>query len=118
MASVNDGIAVLSFGTTTITGYIVESVGEATTGESIQIPDEDGQIIVDIHSFMVQTSTDLTVVPKDAVSAPEIGDVFAYVSETHGSQKITVKEITVTSVNKDVTRWAIKGDRFPDIALT
>lgn len=118
MASVVDGVAILSFGTTTITGYVVETVRESTTSESVQIADEDGQIVTDINNFGVATSVELTVVPKSATVAPAVGDTFTYTSETHGSQKITVKEIEFSSANKDATRWTIRGDRYPGITIT
>lgn len=118
MASTQEGVALLAFGTTTITGYVVETVTENTTSESIQIPDEDGQIITDIHSFGIATSVELSVIPKTSTTAPAIGDTFTYTSETFGSKKITIKEISASSAQKDVTRWTIRGDRYPDITLS
>ena len=118
MASVNEGIAVLAWGTTTVTGYIVETVQENTTSDSEQISDEDGQIISDIHSFGIRTAVTLSVVPKASTTAPAVGDTFTYTSETHGSQKITVKDIDFSSTNTGATRWSIRGERFPDITIT
>jgi len=118
MASVEDGVSLLAFGTVSVSGYVIENVSEPTTSESVSIQDEDGQYITDINNFGIMTSVSLSVIPKSGTAAPGIGDTFTYTSQTHGSQKITIKEITCTSVNKDVTRWDIKGDRFPDITIT
>ena len=119
MASVNDGIQVLSFGTTTITGYVVENISESTTSEEIEIQDEDGQFVAHINAFGVKTAVDITVIPKTTTTAPSIGDTFTYTSETHGAtQKFTITELPVVSSNKDVTRWNLKGNRYPDITIT
>lgn len=118
MASVNAGTAILKFGTTTVAGYVIETVSENTTSESIQIQDEDGQYIADIHSFGEMTDVTISVIPLESTTAPSIGDTFTYTSETFGSKKITVKSIDVSSNHKDITRWTINGQRFPGITLT
>jgi hypothetical protein len=118
MASVEDGVALLSFGTTTVTGYVVESVSEPTTSEELVISDEDGQVITHINNFGVRTDVELTVIPKSGTAVPSVGDTFTYTSETHGSKKFTITEISVESVSKDVTRWTLKGPRFPGITIT
>lgn len=118
MSSNNEGVAVLSFGTTTITGYVVESVNETTGSESVLVYDEDNAVVADINTHGINTQVELTVIPKSGTTAPEPGDVFTYTSETYGSKNISVIEVQPSSNNKDVTRWTIRGHRHPGITLT
>jgi len=119
MAVVEDGVALLNFGTTTVTGYVIEGVSETESGDDIEIQDESGDVITHLNNFNLRTTMDLSVIPKSGTATPAIGDTFTYSSATHGAgTKITILEISSQEVNKDVTRWNIKGVLFPGVSIT
>jgi hypothetical protein len=56
----------------------------------------------------------LEVIPKSTITTPPaVSEVFTY-----GSKKITITGIDKKRLKKDVEKWTIKGNRFPNVALT
>ncbi len=103
------GIQPLKFGTTTISGYVVETITETETGGEVLIEDEGGNYVSVIGQFARKTEVSIEVIPKTGTTTPpEVGDTFAY-----GSKEITMlQSVETKEVNKDVTKWILKGLRF------
>jgi hypothetical protein len=73
MAASIKGVQPLKFGTTTTTGYVVDSyTGDETTQELV-IEDEGGDIITQILGFGNKDEITVEVIPKTATSRPTMG---------------------------------------------
>lgn len=108
------GIQPLAWGTQTISGYVNESSTEDETTGQFLIEDEVGDVCTEITGFGMKADVTLEVIPKDTVTSPPVAsDIFTY-----GSKKITILSISKKRVKKDVEKWTIKGNRFPNVALT
>jgi len=115
MAATSRGAIVpLSFGTTAISGYVVESTSSNQTGETAEVTDEDGDVVYQRSGFGLKTEVSLEVIPKTATTAPVPGDAFTY----DGSSKIVIGSISIKKGNKDFEKWSITGVRFPDVTIT
>lgn len=102
----------LSWGTVTLTGYVVESADEASsTGEHL-IEDEIGDTVTQITKFGLKDEVTIEVIPATAIAPPVPGDVFTY-----DGKKLTILTIAKKRVKKDVQKWTITGNRFPGVSL-
>jgi len=103
----------LKWGTTTISGYVVEGLGETdTTGEST-IEDEIGDVVTQIVDFGKMTDVSIDVIPDEDAVEPDAGDIFSY-----GSKAIVISSIDKKQAKKDVEKWSIKGKRYPGVDLS
>lgn len=105
----------LSFGTTTIEGYIVDEQGIDKESEFIEIDDEEGRFVIDISGWGEKHRRRLKVIPLDNSTEPVAGDVLAY--GVAGAEKMIVDTIRKVKVKKDVERWDIEGHSHPGIEL-
>lgn len=112
------GIQPLAWGTVVTTGYLTESIGEDDKTDQTIINDEGGNPAIEITGYGIKADVTLEVIPKASVGTPPVpGQVFGYGAS--GSQTlITILAISKKQVNKDVVKWTIKGDYFPNITLT
>lgn len=110
------GIQPLSWGNVSTTGYLTESISDSKkTDESITV-DDGGDPAIQVTGFGIRNDVTLEVIPKDATVAPEPGDVFTY-GPSPGTL-ITVITIDKKTMSKDVEKWSIKGNYFPNIDLS
>jgi hypothetical protein len=108
------GIQPLSWGTIVTTGYVTESTSETEKTEEATIVNESGDVVTQIVGFGKMTDVTLEVIPKNDVGTPPApGDVFTY-----GTRKIVILSIDKKTTSRDVEKWSIKGNRYPDISLT
>ena len=107
------GLVPLSFGTTAITGYVVENISESASGETEVIYDEDGDAVIETSGFGLKTEVSLSVIPKSTATAPACGDIFTY-----GSAKFVVSSVDIKKANKGVEKWELKGTKYPGISLS
>ena len=104
----------LKWGTTNISGYVVESDDETESTEQKTIEDEGGHTVTDISKFGRKTERTIEVIPASSVTTPPAaGEVFTY-----GAKKIRIISIQKKRVKKDVEKWTIKGNSFPGVTLT
>ena len=108
------GIVPLSFGTTTITGYVVETTSINHSGETATIQDEDGDYVAETSGFGLKAEVSLDVIPKSTATAPAVGDIFTYDSD----QKIVISAVDIKKGNKDYQKWSLKGTRYPGVPLS
>ena len=114
MAANIRGIQPLAWGTQVITGYVNEGSTEDESTEELIIEDEAGDACTQITGFGMKADVTLDVIPKSTVTTPPAaGEIFTY-----GSKKITILTISKKRIKKDVEKWSIKGNRFPNITLT
>lgn len=107
----------LKFGTTTISGYIVEETGFDKEAENIEISDEDLEIVIDISAVEEKHSGRVSVIPLSAATPPAVGDIFSYTSGTT-ARDIVVDAVREKSVKKNVTMWDIEGHAHPAIDIS
>lgn len=119
MATQEGSTALLQFGTTTVSGYVVEGITENRSSETLTIFDEDGDARNHIHSFGEVSEVSLSVIPETGTATPSIGDTITYTSGTDGaSQKFILESINSTEAQKDVVKWEMTGKKHPNITLT
>lgn len=111
------GIQPLAWGTVVTTGYVTESTSEDESTQEAFITDEVADEVTQITGFGVKTDTTLEVIPKSGTVAPVVSDVFTY-GTSPDTKSITIITISKKRVNKDVEKWSIKGNAFPNIDLT
>lgn len=110
------GIQPLSWGNVVTTGYLTESINNgAKTGE-VLVTDEGGDEAIQITGFGVKNDVTLEVIPKASVTPPVVGDVFQYGGSS--GTKIVILAIDKKTAGKEVEKWSIKGNFFPNITLT
>ena len=109
----------MQFGTTSVSGYVVETIGESRTSEDLQVFDESGEIRNHIVDFGQFSDCSIDVIPETGTATPAIGDLFTYTSATDGAtQKFHILTLTSTEVQKDVVKWSITGKKHPNITLS
>lgn len=112
------GVQPLAWGTIVTTGYLTESINDDQKTDEVLVIDEGGDPAIQITGFGIKNDVTLEVIPKAAVGdAPVAGDVFAY-GAGDDIVYIVILNITKKKMNKDVEKWTIKGDFFPNIDLT
>jgi hypothetical protein len=110
MAASIKGVQPLKFGTTTTTGYVVDSyTGDETTQELV-IEDEGGDIITQILGFGNKDEITVEVIPKTATSRPTMGVLL-----TIGGTALNVLACSRKQMKKDVEKWTIKGTVYPGV---
>tara|TARA_R100000027_G_scaffold54802_4_gene43942 strand:+ start:32705 stop:33058 length:354 start_codon:yes stop_codon:yes gene_type:complete len=115
MAETERGIALLKFGTSEVTGYIVENRDISTEGENLEIEDEIGDVATDISGFGIRKKKSVKFIPKATGSTePDPGDVI----DIGDSEKLVVKTCKKVNVRKDVERWDIEGYEHPNIDIS
>lgn len=115
MAETERGEELLKFGTSTVTGYIVENRDISTEGENLEIEDEIGDVATDFSGFGIRKKKSVKFIPKATGSSePSPGDVI----EIGDSEKMVVKTCKKGNVRKDVERWDIEGYEHPNITLS
>jgi hypothetical protein len=113
MSATIKGIQPLKFGTTTITGYIVEDYGGDVKTDELVIDNEAGDIVTQITGFGIKTEVSLSVIPLAATTGPAIDTVLTY-----DSKAIRVLSCAIKQVRKDVEKWVIKGTLYPNVSVT
>jgi hypothetical protein len=99
----------LKWGTTSISGYIVESDDVEVSGESTQLTNEEGDVVTDISAYGIKESVTLGVIPLTSTTAPAPGDTFTY---TVANLKIIVRSVRISRGKGAVEKWTITGERF------
>lgn len=110
MAATILGIQPLKFGTTTMTGHVVESFGEDESTQELVIEDEGGDIITQIGNFGVKSDVTLEVIPKSSATRPTIFSLFAY-----GDKSMNILALSIKRMKKDVEKWTLKGTVYPGV---
>jgi hypothetical protein len=104
------GVQPLKFGTTTMTGFVVETYGEDQETAELVIEDEGGNIVTQITDFAVKSAVTLEVIPKTAMTRPAIASLFNY-----GDQALNILNLSIKRMKKDVEKWTIKGNVYPGV---
>ena len=121
MAIVQDGIALLGFGTSSdgtenVAGYIIGAITEGKEGAVVEVPDEHNNFVASICNHGVATNVTLQVVPKEATTVPDIGSKFAFDSQTNGAGvEFIVHNVEPVENQGDVVRWTLSGKIYPNI---
>ena len=113
---VRGSVTLLEFGTTSISGFIVEETGFDEEGDYIPIEDDNLEIVADISAVRVEYKGRVKVIPKSGVTRPVIGEVFAYVN-AGVTRKIIVDVLRSTNVKKGAVMWDIEGHAHPNISI-
>jgi hypothetical protein len=113
MAATIRGLQPLQWGTTAITGYVVENIGNDQSGGEFTIENEGGDTVTQITGFSVKNEVTVEVVPLTATVKPAAGDLFTY-----GTTTISIISVSEKEVKKDVVKWTIKGTFYPLVDLT
>lgn len=116
MANNIRGVQPLAWGTLVTTGYITETINASDKTDETVISDEGGDAAIQITGYGLKTDVTLEVIPKTSSTPPVAGSVFAYGPAT--AIKIVVITIDRKKMNKDVEKWTIKGNFFPNITLS
>lgn len=109
------GVQPLSWGTEAITGFINESQTESESTDEMIIENEEGAVVTQITGFGRKSEVTLEIIPKQGATLPVPGDVLTY---GVSSKKITILTIQKKRIKKDVEKWTVTGNRYPDITLT
>lgn len=104
------GIVPLKFGTTVMSGYVVESFGEDQTTQEFIIEDEIGDVITQIGNFGIKSEVTLEVIPKESAVRPDVFDLFAYADKS-----LNILSLSIKRMKKDVEKWTIKGNVYPAV---
>lgn len=113
MAATIKGIQPLKFGTTTITGYIVEEFGDDSKTEELVIDDENGDVCTQITGFGLKEEVTLSVIPLSATTGPAVNTVIIY-----SAKAIRCLSVAIKQIRKDVEKWVIKGTIYPNVSVT
>ena len=113
MAATIRGVALLQFGTKTLTGYVVTDEELEATAESFQLEDEIGDIVTDVTDFGKKDIKTYNFVPKAAATPPAAGAIFT----GPDSEKMIVRSIRRIRQRKMPEMWRITGEAFPAITL-
>ncbi len=120
MAVTVRGEAILQFGTTTITGFVVSSRERSKEVESYQVADEVGAIITDITGTAAggemgfKTGENYMFIPKSGTAEPVPGAVFTGAS----SEKGIVRRVRRIEQQKMPVMFALEVESYPLIALS
>jgi hypothetical protein len=110
MAASIKGVQPLKFGTTTTTGYVVDSyTGDESTQELV-IEDEGGDIITQILGFGNKDEITVEVIPKTSTCARR----WVCCSRS-AAQRLTCSACSRKQMKKDVEKWTIKGTVYPGV---
>ena len=104
------GVQPLSFGTTTTTGYVVDSSTEEHSSQELVIEDENGDVVTQILAWGEKNEVTVEVIPKTATARPDIGDLI-----TIGGIALNILALSVKKAKKDVQKWTIKGTVYPAV---
>jgi hypothetical protein len=110
MAATIKGIQPLKFGTSTISGYVVEDFGGDLSTQELVIEDEGGDVITQIFNFGNKNEVTVSVIPKTATAVPALGDLFSYPGFA-----MNVLNLSRKHVRKDVEKWVLKGTVYPGV---
>lgn len=110
MAALIKGIQPLKFGTTTTTGYVVETYTGDETTQELLIEDEGGDVITQISGFGNKDDIVVEVIPKTAAVRPTMGQLL-----TIGGTALNVLGVQRKQMKKDVEKWTIKGTVYPGV---
>lgn len=104
------GVQPLSFGTTTTTGYVVDSATEEASSQELVIENEGGDVITQILGWGNKNEVTVEVIPKTATDRPALADLI-----TIGGIALNILALSVKTAKKDVEKWTIKGTVYPGV---
>lgn len=104
------GVQPLKFGTTTTTGYVVDSTTEDESSEEFTIEDEGGNVVTQITAYGLKSEKTFEVIPKSSVTRPAAGTLI-----TLGGIALNILSVSIKNVKKDVEKWTVKGTVYPGI---
>ncbi len=110
MAASIKGVQPLKFGTTTTTGYVVETSTEDLSTQELLIEDEGGDVITQISGWGNKNEATVEVIPKSSVTRPALAALI-----TIGGISLNILALSVKNVKKDVEKWTIKGTIYPGV---
>lgn len=110
MAASIKGVQPLKFGTTTTTGYVVDTWTADGTTQELIIEDEGGDVITQILGFGNKDEMTVEVIPKTATAVPALGDLI-----TIGGTALNILGLSRKRMKKDVEKWTIKGTVYPGV---
>jgi len=118
MAAETDGAAMLKFGTTTITGWVVVSVSETESGSEVEVPDESGDIITHISEIGVRTEVTLELMAKSGTSMLAVGDPVTYTNHSGTSKTARITSVGNVQTQGQVMRTTVQAKFFPGVAVS
>lgn len=111
MATTTRGVAILKFGTYTVSGHIVNEATVGQTGQKVIIDDESGQNVTHISNFGLEGSMQLTFIPLAATTTvPDIDGVITY-----NGQKGVVENVEDITVKRQARTWRLTCTFIPGI---
>lgn len=110
MAATILGIQPLKFGTTTTSGYVVETWENNSSTQELVIEDELGDIVTQILGFGNKDEITVEVIPKTATARPALGALL-----TIGGTALNVISLVAKRMKKDVEKWTVKGTVYPGV---
>lgn len=118
MAYDSDGTAMLKFGTTNISGWVVASVTEQEQSESLPIQDEGGDIITHISNFGKRVDVTLELIAKTGTTPKAAGESIVYTDPAGTSQTIRILGVGAVQTIGDVAKHTITGVRFAGVTVS
>lgn len=111
MATTTRGVAILKFGTYTVSGHIVNEATVSKTGQRVVIDDESGQNVTHISNFGLEGTMQLTFIPLAATTdVPDIDGVITY-----NGQKGVIENVEDITVKRQARTWRLTCTFIPGI---
>lgn len=103
----------ISFGVEKLTGYIVDATEETVEGEELEVENEEGNVVAHFSGFGIRIKRTASVIPLVGTTAPSPGDTFT-IGENFS---FIVKSVKKSRARKDVEKWDLEGNFYPDVPL-
>lgn len=106
----------ISFGTTKMEGFIVDSQEDSVEGSELEITNEEGNVVGHFSGYGIKYSRSASVIPLVGATAPAPGDTFTIGTEADNFSFI-VKTVKKSRAKADAEKWDISGTFYESVPM-